>query len=266
MSELVDVLDHELRQISYRFNICGFVNQSGDVYPLGSDTKVLSTVFELVCRPVIITVAKKLDYEVVEPVLQNHYPDFSLVRSVVDSEFDPPGPKFPLARSRFEKPKIAIDVKTTYRGAGEKFNYTLGGYTSFIRLGSESKNIVFPFSDYVKHYIIGFIYSRTATQKTAVSRFTYTLENLASIPLPIQDIEFFVQEKWRIAGDRAGSGNTTNIGSITGTLDDFRNGRGPFESEDEFLEYWRGYERTAVERSKLYSNISEFRRLKQNRS
>lgn len=265
MAEITEILDRELRKISHQFKVCGFVNQSGDVYPLGSDTKVLSTVFELICRPVIVSVAKMLDYEVVEPEVQNHYPDFSLVRSVVNSDFNPPGPKFPLERSRFEKPKIAIDVKTTYRGRSEKFNYTLGGYTSFIRQGNESKNIVFPFPDYVKHYIIGFIYSRVIPKKTVPFQFIYSKENLALIPLPIENIDFFVQEKWRIAGDRAGSGNTTNIGSITATLDDFRNGRGPFHSEDEFLEYWRGYKRTAQERSKSYSRISEFRRLKQTR-
>ena len=49
-----------------------------------------------------------------------------------------------------------------------------------------------------------------------------------------------MQEKWRIAGDKAGSGNTTNIGSISGMLADFQQGNGVFQSESEFLAYWRG--------------------------
>jgi hypothetical protein len=68
-----------------------------------------------------------------------------------------------------------------------------------------------------------------------------------------------MQEKWRISGGRAGSGNTTNIGSISGTLDDFRQGNGVFQSEAEFLAYWRGYGRTAAERPRLYRNVGEFR-------
>lgn len=68
-----------------------------------------------------------------------------------------------------------------------------------------------------------------------------------------------MQEKWRIAGDKAGSSNTANIGSITGTIDDFIDGNGVFTSEDEFLAYWRGYKRTAEERSSSYANIGEFR-------
>jgi len=68
-----------------------------------------------------------------------------------------------------------------------------------------------------------------------------------------------MQEKWRIAGDRAGSGNTTNIGSITGTIADFSAGKGVFASGMEFLEYWKGYKRTDRERQSFYSNIREFR-------
>jgi hypothetical protein len=57
-----------------------------------------------------------LGYEVVEPTVQNHYPDFTFHRGL-----DKGG-------------KIAIDVKTTYRiHDDDKFSYTLGGYTSFIR-------------------------------------------------------------------------------------------------------------------------------------
>jgi len=68
-----------------------------------------------------------------------------------------------------------------------------------------------------------------------------------------------MQEKWRIAGDKAGSGNTANIGSIGGAIADFEEGKGVFRSESEFLEYWRGYGRDAATRSMAYSNISEFR-------
>lgn len=76
---------------------------------------------------------------------------------------------------------------------------------------------------------------------------------------PFDDVEVFMQEKWRIAKDKAGSGNTANIGSIKGTMADFREGGDIFESEAEFLEYWRGYKRTAKERRLFYSNIQEFR-------
>ena len=70
-----------------------------------------------------------------------------------------------------------------------------------------------------------------------------------------------MQEKWKIASDKASSGNTANIGSINDDLSDFIGGNGVFSSEQEFLRYWQGYKRTKKERKQSYSNIDEFRNL-----
>jgi hypothetical protein len=45
-----------------------------------------------------------------------------------------------------------------------------------------------------------------------------------------------------------------------GTIEDFRNGRGSFKDEAEFLDYWRNYERTAAERIETYSDIQGYRK------
>lgn len=245
--QVKDALIAGLNKLDDEYSVCGFINRSKSIYPLGSDTKVLSTVFELICRPVIYAVAASVAHRIVEPSVQNHYPDFTMMRD------------------RADKKKIAIDVKTTYRRQGsEKFRYTLGGYTSFIRIGNESKNIVFPFDDYAAHLVIGFVYNRLEKKK-AGTVLRYDVGQIEDVPAPFSDVEFFVQDKWRISSDRAGSGNTTNIGSINGTIDDFRRGAGPFESEREFLAYWRAYGRTAASRTD-FSDIDGFRRLKQGRT
>lgn len=241
---IIDALANEFKQIGDGYKICGVIDEQGNIYPLGADTKVLSTIFELIARPLVAKVAAANGYEVVEPEVQNSYPDFTLMKNVSD------------------KQKIAIDVKTTYRNeSNETFGYTLGGYTSFIRPGNENKNIVFPFTDYAKHIVIGFVYDRVAKKKSA-SHALHTVSQLSKIQRPYENVEVFIQEKWKIASDRAGSGNTTNIGSITGKLQDFIGGKGPFKSEDEFLEYWRGYGRTAADRRNVYKNIAEYRALK----
>lgn len=180
----------------------------------------------------------------VEPEKQNHYPDFTLMQHDGDCE------------------KIAIDVKSTYRkDADSRFSFTMGSYTSYIHPKTETKNIVFPYSHYREHWIIGFVYQRTQS-KRGQADIIYSFETLQDVPIPFDNVEVFMQEKWRIAGDRAGSGNTTNIGNIKGTLQDFVAGRGVFKSEDEFLAYWRGYKRTARERSQGHSNVLEFRALR----
>jgi len=58
-----------------------------------------------------------------------------------------------------------------------------------------------------------------------------------------------VQEKYRIATDRPGSGNTKNIGSVTG-IEELVLGKGPFADlgEDIFRDYWRFYLTTDMAR------------------
>jgi hypothetical protein len=55
----------------------------------------------------------------------------------------------------------------------------------------------------------------------------------------IKDFDFFAAEKWKIASDRQGSGNTANIG-CTLNLKDLKAENGIFSQlgEDWFDEYW----------------------------
>jgi hypothetical protein len=58
-----------------------------------------------------------------------------------------------------------------------------------------------------------------------------------------------VCEKWQLASDRQGSGNTANIGSIT-FIEDILNGNGIFAKlgEDWFDEYWMNYGVTSMKK------------------
>ena len=232
-----------LANLENGYGVCGIVDRLGRIYPLGSDTKVLSTVYEIIARRAIISYVRQHGLLLYEPEKQNYYPDFTL------------------AQNRGDRRKIAVDVKTTYKNdKDDHFSYTLGGYTSFLR--NPTKNILFPYDEYHQHWIIGFVYRRL-DQNDADAHVVYNTDDVANIPVPFTDVEVFVQEKWRIASDKAGSGNTTNIGSIRGTLVDFQEGNGLFKNEGEFLEYWRGYRRTAAERADSYNDIAAFRALRE---
>src|SRR5205085_6866269 len=115
-------------------------------------------------------------------------------------------PDFTLMTAEDDKAKIAVDVKTTYRRANGMFFYTLGSYTSFLR--NNTKNILFPYSTYTRHWIIGFVYSRVPQPEAA----TIPLADREKVLSPYKDVECFIQEKYKISGFRPGSGNTTNIG------------------------------------------------------
>jgi hypothetical protein len=78
--------------------------------------------------------------------------------------------------------------------------------------------------------------------KTELKYHATRVENLRSIASVVKDFQFFVCEKWRLASDRQGSGNTANIGSIT-WIDDILTGNGVFAKLGEkwFDEYWMNY-------------------------
>lgn len=221
------------------WEVCGFAAPSGKIYPFGTDTKVLSTVFELLSSSIISEIAKANDY-VVEGSVQTVYPDFTL--SPTDGT---------LAR-------IAIDIKTTYRrftksGDAGPIGFTLGSYTSFLR-GSD-KNIKYPYAEYSEHWVLGFVYTR---RKGVAAKLVYDENEIGDVPCPYEDVEFFIQDKYKIAGLRPGSGNTANIASFPATIDQLKAGTGPFSAHGKQVcdGYWRNYPKGAANR--VYGTVEEY--------
>jgi hypothetical protein len=74
-----------------------------------------------------------------------------------------------------------------------------------------------------------------------------TVKTLRDIPSVMTNLQFFVCEKWELASDLPGSGNTANIGSIK-HIADILNGQGVFSrlGEVAFDEYWKNYGKISV--------------------
>ena len=70
----------------------------------------------------------------------------------------------------------------------------------------------------------------------------YRVDEIEDIPAVIKNFLFFAEEKWRIASDKGGSGNTANIGSIH-YIEDILSGNGVFAKagEELFDDYWANY-------------------------
>ncbi len=227
-AEFQERFEQLLAQLS--FDICGLLSHRRQVFCLTTDTKVLSTVFELVASQAVYEIAEHYGLEVY-PATQTYYPDFTLAEDEADPD------------------KIAIDCKTTYRrprgvrGDRQMFRYTLGSYTSYLRDGV--KNITYPYDAYSVHWIIGFLYTRT---EEGVTRGVKRLQDANYIVPPYTDVEWFLQEKYKIAGTTPGSGNTANIGSIRGRddVEPFRRGEGPFaglpHGKQVFRDYWANFD------------------------
>jgi hypothetical protein len=225
----------------------GFIDIAKNIYTISADTKVISKIMELLLFPKICQFADKNKYKIVLSKEQNFYPDISFIDS--------------------DNHKFALDLKSTYRKSKQSVNgMTLGAFTGYFRDRKSTKNISFPYEEYIGHFVLGVIYSRK--ENTPYEGKVYQLDDLVNITSVIHDFSFFVQEKCKIACDRPGSGNTKNIGSVT-DIDKLVNGKGPFAefNENVFDDYWMYYltkdMARAVDLKKVpYRNLKEYKEYK----
>ena len=229
-----------------QWTVKGFIDIFKNIYTISSDTKIVSKILEIHLFPKILQFAQDNGYSIVLAEHQNWYPDLSFVKQSDQAV------------------KFAVDLKTTYRDLdfpGHVNGFTLGSHGAYFKERTSTKNIQFPYADYSGHFCLGIIYTRTAAkdvEETEVihvkemqdgeasepaHRYRVTsVDNLRSIASVVRNFQFFVCEKWRLASDKQGSGNTANIGSIT-FIRDILTGNGVFArlGEEWFDEYWMNY-------------------------
>ena len=221
------------------FNVTGLLLSGLNVVTLGSDSKLIGRIFELLSTDILLSICKENNWKLEETESQTVYPDFTIITDKGE--------------------KIAVDIKTTYRkyskkGEVLKYNFTLGSYASFLR--NNTKNIAYPYDQYIKHYVIGFVYDRNNDAKAGL---ILKIDDKNLVP-PFTNVEYFMQEKYKIAGDRPGSGNTENIGTIkSNNINDFIEGNGIFKDlgNEIFEKYWRGYPKYRAS-TKNYTTLKEF--------
>lgn len=228
--------------------IKGFIDIYERIYTISVDTKITSKVLELLLFPMFVNFASTNSLSFELSPHQNFYPDLTF--------------SHPQSGHKF-----AVDIKSTYRVDDESVNgMTLGAFTGYFRQRKSSKNTLYPYGDYLGHFVLGVIYSRSLD--AIDERKIFTLGELSKIPSVIKDFLFFAQPKFRVASARPGSGNTKNIGSIT-KITDLVNGTGPFHNlgEEVYDDYWMFYltkdMAKALEIPRPYTNLKSYLAYKQ---
>ena len=234
LRRFTDTLGNEISTKDGQWTVKGFIDVYRSVFAISSDTKVVSKILEIHLFPKLLSFAEENGYAIVLADHQNYYPDISFIMTNPDLKF-------------------AVDFKTTYRlDENPEFcnGFTLGSHGLYFTDRSSTKNIQFPYQEYTGHFCLGIIYSRQSLSDAIDETKVYRIEDLQSIASVIRDIQFFVQEKWRIASDKRGSGNTANIGSIN-RIEDIVSGRGIFSNlgESWFDDYWMNYGKITVKES-----------------
>ncbi len=137
----------------------------------------------------------------------------------------------------------------------------MGAFTGYFRDRTSTKNVTFPYGSYAAHFVLGIIYTRT--DESIDERRVYSLDDLLEIASVVKDFRFLLQEKWCIAGDHPGSGNTKSIGSVR-DIEKLIAGQGPFTTYGEavFSDYWMNYLTNdmalAIESPVPYRNLAEY--------
>ncbi len=225
------------------WSIKGFIDVAKNIYTISVDTKVVSKIIELMMFPVLQKFAKENNYKMILSAEQNHYPDVTFITK--------------------SKRKIALDLKSTYRKNHDAVSgFTLGAFTGYFRFRDSKKNITFPYKEYSKHYILGIIYTRQ--EEFIDENKVYSIDDLADILSVVKNFDFIVQEKYKIAKDRPGSGNTKNIGSCV-KISELKEGSGPFSKKGVkiFDDFWTNYmtaemARSAKLRKPPYTNLKKY--------
>ena len=219
----------------------GFIDVNKNVYTITNDTKII----EIILIPHLDAFAKKNGMTLELPSAQNYYPDLTFK--------DGDGNLF------------AVDFKSSYYGDDRKVNgLTLGSYWGYFRNRDVKKNTDHPYNEYKCHLVIGMLYKQSVTDKNEKN--IYSVDELTVIKSVIEQFIFFVQPKWKIASDVAGSYNTRNIGSIR-EIDDLVAGNGTFADlgEDVFDDYWMNFFNAADARkagigTPRYNNIGTYKK------
>ncbi|MFZ4377542.1 MAG: type II restriction endonuclease [Saprospiraceae bacterium] len=243
LDKFADRLENYVSTDNGDWSIKGFIDVYKNVYTISSDTKIVSKILEIHIFPQILQFAESIGYKIILAEKQNWYPDLTFVHK------------------KNENIKFAVDIKTTFRRNDKTAGFTLGSHGGYFKERDKNKNIQFPYNQYSGHFCLGVIYTRTdildnfseteifqvqelqeeyeTPNKKVGEREVTTVKNLKSITSVIKDFDFFASEKWKIASDKQGSGNTANIGSIV-DIADLKSGNGIFSQlgEEWFDEYW----------------------------
>jgi len=224
------------------WTIKGFIDLYKNIYTISHDTKIISKILEIHIFPKLLDFAAANGYKIVLADHQNYYPDISFLMSGDDSL------------------RFAVDFKTTYRHLDKPHlcnGFTLGSHGKYFEDRASTKNIQFPYGSYHGHYCLGIIYDRVGVDQLDETK-VFNVDEISSIASVAGNFQMFFVEKWRIASDKPGSGNTANIGSIN-NIADILSGRGMFSKLGEvwFDDYWKNYGKIIVDDRKI-SNLKDF--------
>lgn len=268
------------------WTVKGFIDCDKNIYSISTDTKVVSKIIELMIFPKFLEFANLNNYELKLSPHQNYYPDITFIDKINGEKYAV-DLKSTYRKTADKVNGMTLGAFTGYfRNRDSKKNtlYKYNEYKEHFVFGIiYSRTDITKIEEYLKSEkvlsltaiqkdsLISYINESTDEKWEEVSKIlkkfiklndihrkeidscfinetkSYDLTNFTEIQSVVKDFDFFIQEKWRIAIDRPGSGNTKNIGSESNIIN-LKTGNGLFvrnfgvNAKTVFDKYWMTYE------------------------
>lgn len=290
------------------WTVKGFIDYYKNIYSISTDTKVVSKIIELMIFPKLLEFANKNNYELKLSPHQNYYPDITFVNKSNGDKYAV-DLKSTYRLNSQKVNGMTLGAFTGYfrnRDSYKNILYPYSEYKEHFVFGIVySRTDISNIEEYLNSIgfeklnnkqrvsLISYINENsdekweslllelkkikllTFDDRKIIDSFlinetkSYSLEDFKNIKSVVRDFDFFIQEKWKIAIDRPGSGNTKNIGSES-SIKNLKEGNGLFvrefaeKAKDVFDSYWTTYETKdmakKLDRDKpLYKNIKKYK-------
>lgn len=177
--------------------------------PLPKEPAALANIIEVSVVDYLLERAERVLGLVAARGTERGYPDVEFTGSALADDFN------------------AVDVKVARRGrTGRRTQsrmtlYTGNTYFRFPQL--QWPGTFRPFDDYARHLTLACIYT---LEESHFSR--------------VEDLELLVHDTWRIGSRQRSSTTREYIGAVD-SIESLRDGRGEFDSADDFYRYWRRF-------------------------
>lgn len=266
------------------WTVKGFIDYYQNIYSISTDTKVVSKIIELMIFPKFLIFAEKNNFTLKLSPHQNFYPDITFIDNKTGEKYAV-DLKSTYRVTEDEVNGMTLGAFTGYfrnRTSTKNVLYPYNDYKCHYVFGIiYSRTDISKIEEYIvskginitkaqRKLIVTYINENSDEKWTSVlEKFDsntlndndrikidslsinetkeYNLENFTEIQSVVKDFDFFLQEKWTIAIDRPGSGNTKNIGSEN-SIANLKNGNGLFKrkyttnGKSKFDNYWTNYE------------------------
>lgn len=203
-------LKKDLEQLfsDFKWDFIGIADDKSNIIPIPKNSTCITTIIEQKALGVLDKfVKKKYMCELIRARTTREYPDATLKGGVFGDKI------------------IALDIKTARKIGRDRISgLTIGSYAGYFLHPDEKRagcNI--PYGDFKEHWIVAFLYKWDPRKNSKEM---------------VSEIDCVVNLKWKMASRSTGTGTTKHIGSVK-NIQALKDGRGNFDSEVEFLRFWR---------------------------